>query len=212
MPPGPAYNWLCAAHGLADILGNAARIRAAQLDKRAVQALPRKSKSTPKRRAVDVQDESIIKPSTVGSTLLTSAGAAMNHADSCLTGCVSGTAQSQSQIWETKRHDNLREELTVEHLSSTPISKTTAVEVRTHQIPARDSPAPTADILQPSLITQEPSPVVSGPIVVKSIPVTPSEPVSARKLQSSKVPSSRIGRLFHYGGTSLIVSLVTVTF
>jgi hypothetical protein len=27
------------------------------------------------------------------------------------------------------------------------------------------------------------------------------EPESLRRLQSSKVPSSRIGRLFHYGGT-----------
>ena len=212
MPPGPAYNWLCAAHGLAEILGNAARIRAAQLDKKAVQVLPRKSKSTPKRRAVEVQDESVIKPSTVGSTLPAGAGATMNHADSCLTGRISDTTQTQSRIWEAKRHDNLREKLTVEQTSSTPISKTTAVETRTNQVPARNSPAPTAEISQPSLITQEPSPVVSGPIVAESIPVTQSELAPARKLQSSKVPSSRIGRLFHYGGTSLIVSLVTVTF
>ena len=31
------------------------------------------------------------------------------------------------------------------------------------------------------------------------------EQPSARKLQSSKVPSSRIGRLFHYGGTHTIL-------
>ena len=31
MPPGPAYNWLCVAHSLYDILGHAAHIRAAQL-------------------------------------------------------------------------------------------------------------------------------------------------------------------------------------
>ena len=31
MPPGPAYNWLCVVHSVAEILAHAARYRAAQL-------------------------------------------------------------------------------------------------------------------------------------------------------------------------------------
>ena len=30
MPPGPAYNWLCVAHSVLDVLSHAAQIRAAQ--------------------------------------------------------------------------------------------------------------------------------------------------------------------------------------
>ena len=48
MPPGPAYNWLCVLAGAADIVGNAARIRASQLGatRAAAAARPRSADHT----------------------------------------------------------------------------------------------------------------------------------------------------------------------
>lgn len=46
MPPGPAYNWLCALHSVGDVLYNAAHIRASQLAPRGVSATVRVVKRT----------------------------------------------------------------------------------------------------------------------------------------------------------------------
>lgn len=44
MPPGPAYNWYCVAHGVFDILSRAAQIRAVQAETQASRVLRRESR------------------------------------------------------------------------------------------------------------------------------------------------------------------------
>jgi len=48
MPPGPVYNWLCVLHSAAEILGHAARYRAAQFPLQHTDSFvaPRKRKRT----------------------------------------------------------------------------------------------------------------------------------------------------------------------
>jgi hypothetical protein len=48
MPPGPVYNWLCVLHSAAEILGHAARYRAAQSPLQHTDSFfaPRKQKRT----------------------------------------------------------------------------------------------------------------------------------------------------------------------
>jgi len=48
MPPGPVYNWLCVLHSAAEILGHAARYRAAQFPLQHTDSFvaPRKRKKT----------------------------------------------------------------------------------------------------------------------------------------------------------------------
>ena len=60
--------------------------------------------------------------------------------------------------------------------------------------------------------TQLTSSVIDQPIAPVSRTVDPPsvDPVITRNLQSSKVPSSRIGRLFHYGGMSNMYSCGTI--
>lgn len=41
MPPGPAYNWYCVAHSVLDVLSQAARIRATQLEQQSSRVLTR---------------------------------------------------------------------------------------------------------------------------------------------------------------------------
>lgn len=50
MPPGPGYNWYCVAHSVLDVLSQAARIRATQLEQQSSRVLTRGGVQTTKKR------------------------------------------------------------------------------------------------------------------------------------------------------------------
>lgn len=46
MPPGPAYNWLCVAHSVYQVLENAAQYRASQLARTSAASQPKTARPT----------------------------------------------------------------------------------------------------------------------------------------------------------------------
>lgn len=57
MPPGPAYNWYCVAHGVFDVLSRAAQIRAAQAESQASRVLRRETRQTPRGKPAEKDRE-----------------------------------------------------------------------------------------------------------------------------------------------------------
>lgn len=57
MPPGPAYNWYCVAHGVLDVLTRAAHIRAAQAEAQAARVLRRTDVHARRRTRSHVDEE-----------------------------------------------------------------------------------------------------------------------------------------------------------
>ncbi|TFK83858.1 ABC1-domain-containing protein [Polyporus arcularius HHB13444] len=171
MPPGPAYNWLCVAHSLCDILGHAAHIRAAQLA-RTGRAGPEQL-SRKRKRDEPPAEQPVAKPSAVSK------------------------AASPDVVRPP--------EVTPVVLPPSPAPAPS--------VPADATPAASVvvDIRPPALPAQafqkKPEPEVPsvGDVSASTSIPDPGESIildspRARNLQSSKVPSSRIGRLFHYGG------------
>ncbi|KAI0083612.1 ABC1-domain-containing protein [Irpex rosettiformis] len=199
MPPGPAYNWLCAAHAFADILGNAARIRAAQLDARAAQVLPRRCEPKLKRRAAESRDDSLSRPTIIVTTPLSNLQAAFNHAGPSVAQTPSDVTQSQNQPLITPKRDTHLDNPVFDHPPPAPAFEVSAVKSQSPLESHDNVETPTKGVL-PSEISPGPLPGISETVISEPITVSSPEPVPSRKLQSSKVPSSRIGRLFHYGG------------
>ncbi|OBZ74946.1 Protein ABC1, mitochondrial [Grifola frondosa] len=160
MPPGPAYNWLCVAHSVLDILSNAAQIRAAQI-------------------------------SRTGETV----------------------SVANSTFRYRKRDHALAPKTRDEHVSPGNASNYSASPVLQHieDVTVDISPPDTPETLSgapraiPLAVDNAVAQLASEATSIADASVTPgsvmlSDPPRTRELQSSKVPSSRIGRLFHYGG------------
>lgn len=72
----------------------------------------------------------------------------------------------------------------------------------------------TASLDMPHIPEVSPSSPALDSTVLSRLPHSDSQQpdvLPARKLQSSKVPASRIGRLFHYGGMSSLIIFVSQT-
>lgn len=201
MPPGPAYNLLCAAHAFADILGNAARIRAAQLEARTAQVLPRKGKSLQKTSSTNSRDDVPIKLATRTAPVLPESEPSSAQAGPSVARQAAEVPQSPppqplspSKVKQAEPPEvNAPLLLDVEAHPSKAQSQLVHVE--------RDQP-PSASVTQAIDIQLRPAVAPTGAEDYASATVIPAEPIHIRKLQSSKVPASRIGRLFHYGGIS----------
>ncbi|PPQ93501.1 hypothetical protein CVT25_005242 [Psilocybe cyanescens] len=179
MPPSPAYNWFCVLASTAEILSSAARYRAAQLNPNYLAtsyANPRK------RRTEDTEKQK--------------------------------QQDSQTPVEKIPTPNHAVQETVVEDIEPTvapaPVIERVVV-VQEIQLPKEDTrspsvqPLPVADesVLDRVTLRVEEE-VVKEPVVQKPLPsaadLTPYPLPVSRNLQSSKVPSSRIGRLFHYGG------------
>ncbi|TFK37522.1 ABC1 family-domain-containing protein [Crucibulum laeve] len=194
MPPGPAYNWFCTLHSISDILGHAVRYRAAQLNPRATfQATPRK-----RRRTEDLVDdalgvrtyedikvesvESVREATTVEVVPLKKAEPhhAPENASDISREATATLPVSGLSLPDVHEPQEIPRQLFPDHafvsekpVKSTPAMETLAEETIVLETDVRIHPA------------DEPVHVIKN---------------ASRNLQSSKVPSSRIGRLFHYGG------------
>ncbi|KAJ7156143.1 ABC1-domain-containing protein [Mycena filopes] len=216
MPPGPVFNWICVASSACDILVRVARVRISQIA--AENALANGVKSTPENRPRPAADAS---GSSAGdySTGWRPEGLTKPTGESTVASGQTATLKIENRVQDIGEQPNgfqYRSEMSYGATRSNPISLVDA-----ESSPATLSPAPPKE----SSATARPTPIPQAEHLAGNIP--PADPVSVeqdvpavpplelerlpsqslresatptRHLQSSKVPSSRIGRLFHYGG------------
>ena len=218
--PGPIYNWLCVAHSIVDVLSNAAVIRASQVYPRtASAAIPRNLK---RRTAQPVN----LAEEELGPLVGVDAGARVpfnaldgtegTHIGTCvyaahailwyLSSCVGTPPTLERPVQRTSRSSP---EFTLAPPSpgnppklriDEPIvgpreSKLPTQAVFMEKTPLDVASATGSAVDNSSASLPDPQVLLATTDGPRSIP--PSE---ARQLTSSKIPSSRIGRLFHYGG------------
>ncbi|KAJ3559027.1 hypothetical protein NM688_g589 [Phlebia brevispora] len=216
MPPGPAYNLLCVAHSLCQVLNNVAQIRAAQLARNAgagashhVQKgsrVDKEHRAEQLKRTQPVREEEPEHATTRHGQQIPPSGTSSTDE---MVGV--GVGEDQNSNSTTPSLDAA--------LHSSP-DASSAVFLSSQDVRARDMLSTSARQLQEEApqgeLSSIDSTVVTGIPDVKSSPIDVNEkeatshsiptesqratPAPIRKLQSSKVPSSRIGRLFHYGG------------
>jgi len=183
MPPSPAYNWLCVLCSAANILSHAARHRASQLAPKSAAILPypntqpKSSDKIPKKARASVQDPVIFKNTPTTVNRVT-----LQH----------------ENITED-RHANFQPERGLESVSASLSTPEPVVE-------EQDNATALFAQGEVSIYHQELNDTLTGryqPHQLKAQAYTPA----LRNLQSSKVPSSRIGRLFHYGGMLFFLPL-----
>lgn len=226
MPPGPAFGWLCVLHSVTDIAVRAAQIRASQvLPARPVVSSEfslRKSKAEEHNLTAQFPGDAQATHDTPKSRT--------NHALS--TSPPVNTYLSQ-HLEEQQGEPTLLPPQFGENLASEPFSKATYAPLSTE--PVLETPLPddhslavshtplaeesslrnassskvTLDSASPSVPTGIEDQVreidLEHPEQVLSVPID-SLPIVSRNLQSSKVPSSKLGRLFHYGGLAASLS------
>lgn len=212
MPPGPAYGWLCVAHSVTDILGKAAQIRAAQLEKTAAPLT--NARRTPKTRAKRVAEDElnppIIKAVPLSQDLSAFTAPLPRREEKPITEAVPRVKGEPSiaQVAQETVGD------AVQTLSPPMIKRVDEGSLaQADNIEAAADPVVNAiDGEAPFLGVSDMPMTFSEPHVAPTAEPDPFhvEPVHVRKLQSSKVPASRIGRLFHYGGTLTGFSCSTI--
>lgn len=210
MPPGPAYNFLCVAHSVFRVLNNVAEIRASQL---AGNASPRRSQLVKTRRTEPAKgrgDVEQLSRMVINSRQAAEELSVQREEDA--------SVASRAELVQPAQDSKLRQEapLPSEH----PIADVQSA-IPEDALPVASVPAAYAvqDELPPDIISSSPQNRTQPAAVIgipgrspapQPQPASHEEPADSepafpipipnRKLQSSKVPSSRIGRLFHYGG------------
>ncbi|KAI0920278.1 hypothetical protein AcV5_010063 [Taiwanofungus camphoratus] len=202
MPPGPAFNWFCVAHSVVSVLSNAAHIRATQISARSAPLVIRTSRrSTPRQRenqASELESPLRVQDDVPQSTLEVLPSSADTHTLSKLPPISQSTSNNLAEVTEDIRSSR--------HEFSPTASRPTVSENESHltidPLDVGESPSvlgKESAIEDAPVTTGIPEPAVEHVMYTIGRPLI-VEPSTARKLQPSKVPSSRIGRLFHYGG------------
>ncbi|KIK69169.1 hypothetical protein GYMLUDRAFT_67849 [Collybiopsis luxurians FD-317 M1] len=215
MPPGPGFNWICVLSSAAEIIGHAARYRAAQATR-----LSRDSRPVQKARGVTLESdwnefkasietvEERLQPNLKETEPPTSSSPAKVNLES--------NSESHS-IRETTQLDQVLQESdvlfekgpAVHSNAGTPLSSTEKPDAKISSSTNPETPntiqtvAESAEHLtQLSEPVATPSASTPSPVEHDLPSLEPSPAMMARRntLQSSKVPSSKLGRLFHYGG------------
>ncbi|KIL65392.1 hypothetical protein M378DRAFT_526996 [Amanita muscaria Koide BX008] len=173
MPPGPAYNWFCVVYSALNILSHAAKYQAAHMAPRAdAGVVAGAMHQQRRRRAVTDLEES----------------------DQELSNAV-------------KQYDSLENVMNIpEDAPACGISESRVLGTRAEPSNALDEARPDPDVVliadvrninskkDYSTVSEVPPELIALDDTKETYNTLP------RNLQSSKVPSSRIGRLFHYGG------------
>ncbi|KAF9007062.1 ABC1 family-domain-containing protein [Cyathus striatus] len=192
MPPGPAYNWFCVLYSASQILSNAATYRAAQV----AQLVPRNAGAAyvnrERTRTDDVEEPADVKtyPSTAAS------GETVNESVKVVEAEDKGVAMNYNAPIEHYIPQDVAVPKDVDeptHVSLTSFQGSVVPNTPT----VEDSPLPTKRVFNSGISGD----VVQPPVTEQQVvPPTVTYQPTPRSLQSSKVPSSRLGRLFHYGG------------
>ncbi|KAJ3982528.1 ABC1-domain-containing protein [Lentinula detonsa] len=215
MPPGPGYNWICVLSSTAEILGHAAKYRASQLTR-----LSRENVSPDRVKSVALENDwndLKIKTKVVEERL-------ENRQDDQNFEEVNAFAPSELDTTLSSLSENVMEPnldrpedrvaaLKEAHISSEPTFDTspnsTLIAAPTTPTPLNQQPDHDGLLKSKPSTTVDPSPpaepiLVSEPehnnsIILETAPAVTTL-IHRNTLQSSKVPSSKLGRLFHYGG------------
>ncbi|KAF7312563.1 Atypical/ABC1/ABC1-A protein kinase [Mycena indigotica] len=179
MPPGPVYNWACVVSSAADILVRAARIRAVQLAKESVVLQQNVANTTMGANPPQLVQRDEFRPVAPATFPLIGLDASLeqeehSNAKSPTAFLDPGTIQDGPEPppqWEPVGDEPIT--------STSPVAETSFENLPTKPL---DSLAPSTSLDTVVEATSDDLPVIT------------------RQLQASKVPASRIGRLFHYGG------------
>lgn len=209
MPPGAAYNWLCAAHSFTDILTKAAQIRAVQLERKAAPLLnSKRGNITRRRRLEDEVPSSAITSAYVSQDVPTSLQPLPRNVGKLHEPNSQPTESSVASVREPMQPSLVIPEPLDSPMVEHPVTAvlTTQASALAQQVSDNDE---TPSVGIPNIIGtfDEVYTAHTAPISPEAVP-SDVEVLPTRKLQSSKVPASRIGRLFHYGGM-LIQSILT---
>ncbi|KAH7882197.1 ABC1-domain-containing protein [Phlebopus sp. FC_14] len=185
MPPGPAFGWLCVAHSVADIVFQAAQIRNAGVLPR--HAAPRITISDGIRVASGGDSVSSKGAEDLGISPRNApeeTGAAVKLSDTEVCGV-------QTESRPTEHFGSSR----IEDIVDAPATQEGTTG---YAPPVKSASSGVGD----GLASTEMQNATDSYLEARSPPTeySGSDYSSSRNLQSSKVPSSRIGRLFHYGG------------
>lgn len=190
MPPGPVYNWLAVTHSALVILNHALQYRTAQITRVGSIRVSRRQQRGARggvyeKTQEEVEDVEEIVPSTGDEPLSPGPNhvqpSSLLHANESWLRQLEIAATPRESLSEIVPEQQLRGDTTVSSMLLEPSSSSTTVPgIAETRPPAAEPPMPAADVN----LSSSDAPRLE----------------SSRHLQSSKVPSSRIGRLFHYGG------------
>jgi hypothetical protein len=228
MPPGPVYNWLAVAHSALVILDHALQHRVSQVTRVGGIGVPQGTKRARDEYGNNRGAKDVEEPVTPADESLSPAPtyvrpSSLLHANEAWLRQLKISVTPTTQLFEAASERQLRGDATG---TSTPVELNSTSSI----LPASAEPGPpAADTLTPAsgvdVSSLDAPPFRHSPIAESDappndvfIPQLPfsvtlksevnspqalvSRPESSRLLQSSKVPSSRIGRLFHYGGAT----------
>jgi aarF domain-containing kinase len=218
--PGPVYNWLCVAHSIVDVLSNAAAIRASQVYPRTASVAAQRNLKHRTAEPVDLNDGEIIESGPLVRESPLNALATTGDAH------IGAFHLRPLHFW-TRSIGSVGKPQLLEHTIQPPPNPTpkTTLSPTFPQIPPRlridehtlepKKPYPLSEPafleVAPSDLSSTTASIVDGlsnssaEIQFPDVPRSLSLP-EVRQLTSSKVPSSKIGRLFHYGGKFFYLS------
>jgi hypothetical protein len=211
MPPGPVFNWLAVAHSALVILDHALQYRAAQVtrtggirvsqrrqrargdDRVGVYKNGQEAKEVLEEQVTHIADEPPSGPTHVlPSSLLHANDAWLRQLEIAAT----PQASPPDSVLE-KQHTTVASTSTITLTAEPSLAAKPFTLVADVSLSRLDAPlSQHAPILEPN----------ASPDNLLLLPSLES----TRHLQSSKVPSSRIGRLFHYGGIYVLYTCEVV--
>ncbi|KAH9003769.1 ABC1-domain-containing protein [Lactarius hatsudake] len=204
MPPGAAYNWLTVAHSALQVLDHALKYRAVQVQltrvptARVLQDQRHSREECEDNQGVDepasppqafAQQSSLHQANEAWLRQLQVAAIPLPYLSGT---ALEATTTASSATGLTPRESN-----------SVATAFSTEAEAKPLGALVLEAEAETLqrhDPLPQVLPAQDALPTISVHFPINRLQELPPRPESERRLQSSKVPSSRIGRLFHYGG------------
>ncbi|KAF9064738.1 ABC1 family-domain-containing protein [Rhodocollybia butyracea] len=187
MPPGPGYNWICVLSSAAEIVGHAARYRASQLTR-----LPRDARPLQKNEGVTLQDSRNGSKETVEERWEIKGRNNQKEAAPLPPFMSSRTIEKSDEVHKEEPFSRFASAVLPETSSLPPAYPMLSIEQR----PEAVAESPPVTLTEPSVADAA---EVAEPITVILEPV-PIPSFNRNTLQSSRVPSSKLGRLFHYGG------------
>ncbi|EIW74807.1 ABC1-domain-containing protein [Coniophora puteana RWD-64-598 SS2] len=215
MPPGAAYNWLCALHSAADIAARAVQIRAAQAQTHAVRQVP--AQLGKRKRGIDASyPEHLRTRAEPKPNIKTDAplyGLYLREESSVSEGADGrGLGSEGMKSMEESCAPPMKEERKAKTQETgqppPPVQQESGLSLPfSPPVPPEPAPspdAPDAAVYEPQTPLMDEEVKAAQDAAVSSL--LPDEPIQTRNLQSSKVPSSRIGRFFHYGGLAASLS------
>ena len=201
MPPGPVFNWLAVAHSALVILDHALQFRAAQVtrvrvsqsrqrargnDRVGVYKSGQGEKEIVKEQVTPIADEPSSGPTHVlPSSLL--------HANDAWLRQLQMAATPQTPPPEpVSEHQHT-------NVASTLLGPCSTITPTAAHIAEPFTRVADVNLSRLDASLSQHAPILESDALPGDVLLSPSLE-STRHLQSSKVPSSRIGRLFHYGG------------